>query len=61
MKGVSYLTDESNEKVAVQIDLKKNKKLWEDFCDYSEAIKRKSEPTKSWSTIKNNLKKKNLL
>ncbi|MBK6544343.1 MAG: hypothetical protein IPG12_03570 [Saprospiraceae bacterium] len=42
MKGVSYLTDESNEKVAVQIDLKKNKKLWEDFCDYTIASKRKT-------------------
>lgn len=60
MKGVSYLTDESNEKVAVQIDLKKNKKLWEDFCDYTNALKRKMEPSKDWLKVKAELKKKKL-
>ncbi|MDZ4709455.1 MAG: hypothetical protein SH818_13740 [Saprospiraceae bacterium] len=59
MKGVSYLTDESNEKIAVQIDLKKNRKLWEDFYDYSLAVKRKDEPTKRWAGVKAVLKKKN--
>ena len=39
MKGVSYLTNEKNEKVAVQIDLKKNQELWDDFCDFIEAKK----------------------
>lgn len=52
MKGVSYLTDESNEKVAVQIDLRKNRKLWEDFCDYTLGVKRMKEPTKEWSKVK---------
>ena len=61
MKGVSYLTDESNEKVAVQIDLKKNKKLWEDFCDYTIASKRKMEPSKDWLKVKTDLKKKKLI
>lgn len=61
MKGVSYLTDESNEKVAVQIDLKKNKKLWEDFYDYTTAIKRKGEPSKDWSKVKTDLRKKKLI
>ena len=61
MKGVSYLTDESNEKVAVQIDLKKNKKLGEDFCDYTIASKRKLEPSKDWLKVKADLKKKKLI
>lgn len=61
MRGVSFLTDETNEKIAVQIDLKKNKKLWEDFCDYTQASKRKVESTKDWSTIKSKLKKKILI
>ncbi|MDQ3142263.1 MAG: hypothetical protein M3Q56_08455 [Bacteroidota bacterium] len=61
MKGISYLTDETNEKVAVQIDLKKNRKLWEDFCDYTVANKRKNEPTKNWTKVKAELSKKNLI
>ncbi|MBK8482981.1 MAG: hypothetical protein IPL31_01135 [Saprospiraceae bacterium] len=32
MKGVSYLTDESNEKVAVQIDLKRTKNFGKIFA-----------------------------
>ena len=61
MKGVSYLTDETNEKLAVQIDLKKNRKLWEDFCDFTIAAKRKSEPTKDWTKVKAELTKKKLI
>ena len=61
MKGVTYVTDESNEKVAVQIDLKKNKKLWEDFCDYTIASKRKNEPAKDWLKVKANLSKKKIV
>jgi len=61
MKGVSYLTDESNEKIAVQIDLKKNRKLWEDFYDYTLAVKRKNEPTKEWIKVKAGLRKKKLI
>ena len=60
MKGVTYLTDDSNEKVAVQIDFKKNKKLWEDFCDYTAALKRKLEPSKEWLKVKAEIKRKNL-
>jgi len=33
MKGINYLTDDKNRKVAVQIDLKKYGDLWEDFYD----------------------------
>lgn len=61
MKGVSYLTNEKNEKVAVQIDLKKNQELWDDFCDFIEAKKRLLEPKKDWSKIKESLVNKKLL
>jgi hypothetical protein len=61
MKGISYVTDESNETIAVQIDLKKNRKLWEDFCDYNAAVKRMKEQTKDWSKVKRVLSKKKLL
>lgn len=43
MKGISYLTDEKNRKVAVQIDLKLYGKLWEDFYDNVIAEERKEE------------------
>jgi hypothetical protein len=33
MTGIQYLTDEKGRKVAVQIDLKKHRELWEDIED----------------------------
>jgi len=31
MNGIQYVTDEKGRKVAVQIDLKKHRELWEDI------------------------------
>ena len=61
MKGVTYLTNENNVKVAVQIDLKKNQELWEESCDFIEAKKRLLEPKKEWSKIKDSLVIKKLV
>ena len=33
MEGINYLTDDKNEKIAVQIDLRKYGEMWEDFYD----------------------------
>ncbi len=33
MTGIHYVTDEKGRKVAVQIDLKKHRELWEDIED----------------------------
>lgn len=33
MTGIQYVTDEKGRKVAVQIDLKKHRALWEDIED----------------------------
>ena len=33
MTGIQFVTDEKGRKVAVQIDLKAHKDLWEDFYD----------------------------
>ena len=33
MTGIQYVTDERGRKVAVQIDLKKYRELWEDIQD----------------------------
>lgn len=56
MKGVSFLTDSKNKKVAVQIDLKKYGELWEDFYDTVVASSRRHEKTISLDTLKTKLK-----
>jgi hypothetical protein len=56
MKGVSFLTDEKNNKIAVQIDLKKNGELWEDFYDAMVAYSRRKEKTISLDALKKKLK-----
>jgi hypothetical protein len=33
MNGIQYVTDEKGRKLAVQIDLKKHRELWEDIED----------------------------
>ena len=43
MKGINYVTDDKNRKVAVQIDLKKYGDLWEDFYENMVAELRKDE------------------
>ena len=57
MKGISFVTDEKNRKVAVQIDLKKHGELWEDFYDYLIASMRKDEEKIPLNTIVKDLKK----
>jgi hypothetical protein len=56
MKGISFVTDEKNNKVAVLIDLKKYGQLWEDFYDTMVAHSRRNEPTISLETMKKKLK-----
>lgn len=51
MKGVSFVTDEKNKKIAVQIDLRKNGELWEDFCDYLSYVMRKDEKRVSLDSV----------
>ncbi|MFN0102948.1 MAG: hypothetical protein ACKV2U_12760 [Bryobacteraceae bacterium] len=43
MTGIQYVTDVTGRKVAVQIDLKKHKALWEDIQDGLIAQERKRE------------------
>ena len=64
MKGVSYITNNKNQKTAVVIDLKTLKKYeeqLEDLFDVVIAESRAEEPSVSWETIKKNLKKKGKL
>jgi hypothetical protein len=56
MKGVSFLIDEKNNKIAVQIDLKKNGNLWEDFYNAVIAYSRRKEKTISLGALKKKLR-----
>ena len=55
MKGVQFVVDNSGRKMAVQIDLKKQGRLWEDFYDRAVAKQRASEPRESLETVKRRL------
>jgi hypothetical protein len=43
MSGIQYVTDEKGRKVAVQIDLKMHRELWEDIEDVLVSRSRRSE------------------
>ncbi|MEQ9290228.1 MAG: hypothetical protein RIG77_25070 [Cyclobacteriaceae bacterium] len=57
MKGINYVTDDKNRKVAVQIDLKEYGELWEDIQDILIAESRKDEQTVPWEQVKEELTK----
>lgn len=61
MEGISYLTDDKNEKVAVQIDLRKYGELWEDFYDSLLSEMRKDEEKIPLEKVIQNLKDKGKL
>ena len=64
MKGVNFVTDTKNNKVAVQIDLKlleKQEKNIEDFIDGIIAESRKAEERVSLDNVIKGLKKKGKL
>ncbi|HEV2056505.1 MAG TPA: hypothetical protein VGV06_15260 [Methylomirabilota bacterium] len=52
MKGVQFVVDNSGRKTAVQIDLKKQGRLWEDFYHRALAKQRASEPRESLESVK---------
>jgi hypothetical protein len=55
MKGISYLVDESGEKTAVILDLRKHRRLWEDIHDRLLIESRRAEPRESLSDVKRRL------
>ncbi len=57
MTGIKFVIDESGEKSAVVIDLKKYSKLWEDFYDVLKSKSREDEPRESLKLVKNKLKR----
>lgn len=57
MKGVHFVTDDKNNKIAVQIDLRTNKELWEDFCDYLIYVTHKDEKRVTLDSVIRKIKK----
>ena len=56
MKGIHFVTNQKNERIAVQIDLDKYSEIWEDFYDVLIAESRKDDETISLDDLKDELK-----
>lgn len=52
VKGIQFVVDGSGRKTAVQIDLKKQGRLWEDFYDRALTKRRAAEPRESLASVK---------
>jgi len=57
MNGIQYLTDARGRRVAVQIDLKKHRELWEDVEDVLVSRARRSEKRVPLEVVKSKLMK----
>ncbi len=57
MTGIKFLVNGKGERTAVQIDLKKHGRFWEDFCDALVANERAQEPTESLEVVRRKLVK----
>ena len=57
MTGIQFLTDEKGRKVAVQIDLRKHRALWEDFYDGLVSEQRRKEKGVPFEIVKADLVK----
>jgi len=60
-KGIQFVIDEKGEKTAVLIDLKKHRKIWEDFYDSLIAHSRHDEPRESLESVKQKLRQQGKL
>jgi hypothetical protein len=61
MTGIRYVTDEKGRKVAVQIDLRQHKEVWEDIQDILLANARRKEKGVPLEEIKASLLKRRRL
>jgi hypothetical protein len=55
MEGIDFLVDSKGNQIAVQIDLRTHRDIWEDFYDTLIARLRKNEPTETWEKVKKHL------
>jgi hypothetical protein len=56
MSGIQFMTDSRGQKTAVVLDLRRHRKLWEDFFDTATAESRAREPRESLDSVKRRLK-----
>jgi hypothetical protein len=61
MTGIQFVTDEKGRRVAVQIDLRKHKALWEDVQDGLVSQTRRREKSVPFSEVKADLVKRGRL
>lgn len=61
MTGIQFVTDEKGRKVAVQIDLRKHRALWEDFYDGLVSEQRRKEKGVPFEIVKADLIKRGRL
>jgi len=55
VKGISYLTDDAGNRMAVVLDLRKHRRLWEDISDCLRVESRRMEPRDSLETVRKKL------
>jgi hypothetical protein len=55
MGGITFMIDSRGKKTAAVIDLRKHRKLWEDFYDTALAQSRAGEPRESLASVKRRL------
>jgi hypothetical protein len=56
MSGVTFMVDSKGEKTAAVIDLRRYRKLWEDFYDTVLVESRAKEPREALDSVKRRLK-----
>ena len=61
MSGIEYLVDRRGRKTAVVINLKRHRRLWEDFQDVMLAQRRKAEPRESLESVRRSLLRRDKL
>jgi len=61
MTGIQFVTDEKGRKVAVQIDLRKHRPIWEDFWDGLVSESRRKEKGMPLEKVKADLVKRGRL
>jgi hypothetical protein len=58
MEGIQFVTDDKGKKVAVQIDLQRYGKLWEDIHDQLVADSRAHEKSVPFAVVKRRLERR---
>ncbi len=56
MSGITFIVDSRGEKTAAVIDLRRYRKLWEDFYDTVLVASRAKEPRETFYSVKRRLK-----